>query len=85
MQTTSQSTLDPDRSRDALRKLRAAAETEADSVAPGAVAVVGKDISFDVERKPLSSAKGDPNDQFGAARYAGQYSEHIGNGHGGPQ
>ena len=85
MQTSTTSTLDPERSRDALQKLRAAADTEAASVPPGVISVVGGDVSFDKEQKPIPRPSGDPSDEAGAARYPGQNSEHIGNGSGGPQ
>lgn len=85
MQSKTLSTLDPERSRDALQKLREAAEKEADIVAPGVVSSVSSDMDFDVQRKPLASPSGDPNNHYGAAKYQGQNSEHIGNGTGGPR
>lgn len=85
MQTPKLSTLHPAHSRDALRKLREAAESEAAAVPPGVIAVTGGDIDFDAKHNPVKPMVGDPNDSAGAATYPGQNSEHIGNGHGGPQ
>lgn len=85
MQTSSFSTLNPERSRVALQKLRTAAEAEMNAIPSGVVSTVCSDVGFDVERNKITSNNGDPNSQFGAASYAGQNSEHIGNGPGGPQ
>jgi hypothetical protein len=85
MQTSLPSTLSPERSRVALQKLRTAAESEANVMPSGVVSTVRGDINFDVNRSKLTKSTADPNNQFGAASYAGQNSEHIGNGPGGPQ
>lgn len=85
MPQSAHSTLNPARSRDALIKLREAAESEASVVPPGVISVVSADVDFDKETPKVPLPDGDPNDQVGAASYAGQNSEHIGNGSGGPQ
>jgi len=85
MQTSSPSTLNPERSRVALQKLRTAAESEANVIPSGVVSSVRSDIEFDVNRSKFNRSAEEPNNQFGAASYAGQNSEHIGNGPGSPQ
>ena len=83
MQQQNISTLNPARSRDALRKLRETAEKEADAIPSGVISTVT--IKFDKETPKVTNNDGDPNDHVGAASYSGQNSPHIGNGSGGVQ
>lgn len=81
----SYSTLNPEKSREALSKLRAAAESEAESAKSKAVPMTADKIDFDIKQDKASQPGGDPSDQVGAALYAGQNSPDIGNGEGAPQ
>ena len=81
----SYSTLNPEKSREALSKLRAAAESEAESAKSNVVSSTADKIDFDIKQDKVDQLDGDPNDQVGSALYAGQNSPDIGNGHGGPQ
>lgn len=82
---SSYSTLNPEKSREVLSKLRSAAESEAASAQPSAVTTAEPKIEFDIKQNKVTQPGGDPNDEVGSALYAGQNSPHIGNGHGGPQ
>jgi hypothetical protein len=81
----SHSALNPEKSREALSKLRAAAEFEAETSQSNMVFSTDGKIDFDIEQAKISQPNGDPNDQVGSALYSGQNSPHIGNGHGAPQ
>jgi hypothetical protein len=68
-----------------MSKLRAAAESEAESAKSNVVSTTVDKLDFDIQQNKASQPSGDPNDQVGAALYAGQNSPDIGNGEGAPQ